>query len=121
MPLTKTDTNDPIRNIVIPNAAQRTDCQQAIRLLDFTDLGRGPGTLHVVGAARLDMQGRTAAGDANIQVQIGTKTAAAAIIANTTLATTDPANQRGVSNGAISVLNQSLDSGTIWHLTGSLP
>ena len=77
--------------------------------------------MHTVGVARLDMQGRTAAGDANLQVQIGGGSVAAAMIANSVQKATDPANQRGAANGAISVLNQSMDSGTVWNLTGSLP
>lgn len=121
MPLTRTNTGNPIRGILVPNAAQRRDCQAVIALLTFADMGRGSGTLHTSGVARLDMQGRTAAGDANLQVQIGGSTVAAALIANSVLATTDPTNQRGASNGAISVLNQSMDSGTIWNLTGTLP
>jgi hypothetical protein len=67
------------------------------------------------------MQGRTGTGDANIQVQIGNGTAAAAIITTSVLQTQDPANQRGAANGAISVLNQSLDTGTVWTLSGTLP
>jgi hypothetical protein len=67
------------------------------------------------------MQGHNAAGDANLQVQIGTRTASAALIAASVLATKDPVNQKGAANGSISVLNQSLDTGTIWNLTGTLP
>ena len=121
MPLQKTNTGNAIRGRVDPNARQRSDCQAVMAQLVFADLGRGPGTLHEVGDARLDMQGRTAAGDANLQVQIGRGTVAAAMIANSVQQTTDPQNQRGAANGAISVLNQSMDSGTVWNLTGSLP
>ena len=121
MPLIKTNTENPIRGRVVPTASQQDDCQAVIATLDFADLGRGAGTLHTVGVARLDMQGRTAAGDANLQVQIGTGTVAAAMIANSVQQTTDSANQRGASNGAVSVLNQSMGSGTVWNLTGTLP
>lgn len=121
MPLTKTNTGNAIRGRVVPNRAQSEDCHAVIALLTFADLGRGAGTLHTVGVARLDMQGRTAAGDANIQVQIGDGTVAAAMIANSAQQANDPANQRGVANASISVLNQSMDSGTVWNLTGSLP
>jgi len=121
MPLTKTNTINPIRGLVALSAQQRRDCQDVIAQLNFADLGRGAMTLHTSGCARLDMQGHNAAGDANLQVQIGTGTAAAALVAHTALLTTDPANQRGVANGAISVLNQSLDSQTIWSLTGTPP
>ncbi|KNC88418.1 hypothetical protein [Trabulsiella odontotermitis] len=121
MPLAKTDTLNPIAGVIVPNAAQRRDCQDVIAMLDFADLGRGPMTLHQSGVARLDLQGITAAGVVNIQVQIGNASVAAALIAPTVLAITDPANQRGGARGAISVLNQSLDSGTIWQLTGTLP
>jgi hypothetical protein len=91
-----------------------------IALLTFADMGRGAGTLHTVGVARLDMQGRTQTG-VNLQVQIGAGTSSAALIDDSVLATIDAANQRGASSGAISVLNQSLDSGTVWSLTGTLP
>lgn len=121
MPLTKTNTGNAIRGIAVPNAAQRRNCQAVIALLDFADLGRGAGTLHSVGDVRLDMQGYTAGGDANLQVQIGGGTVAASLIANSVLAITDPMNQNGARNGAISVLNQSMDFGTVWSLTGTLP
>jgi hypothetical protein len=120
MPLTKTNSNNPIRGILIPNAGQKSDCQDVIAKLTFADLGRGPGTLHTSGVARLDVQGVTPTA-VNLQVQIGNGSTAAALIALTVQNTTDPANQRGVAAGVISVLNQSLDSGTIWNLTGSLP
>ena len=121
MPLTKANTNNAIRGRIVPNAGQRTDCQDVIAMLSFADLGRGAGTLHVSGVARLDLQGHTAAGDVNLQIQIGGSTAAAALVAATVLQIADPTNQRGGANGAISVLNQSLDSGTVWNLTGILP
>lgn len=121
MPLTKTNSNNVIRGIIVPNAGQRRDCQDVIALLDFADMARGAGTLYTVGAARLDMQGHTAAGDANLQVQIGGGTVAAALIADSVSTITDPMNQNGARNGAISVLNQSMDSGTVWNLTGTLP
>ncbi|MBY5524414.1 hypothetical protein HFO60_26900 [Rhizobium leguminosarum] len=121
MPLTKTNTNNAIRGRIVPSCGQRNDCKAVIAQITFADLGRGAGTLHSVGVARVDMQGRTAAGDANIQVQMGGHTVAAAMIFNSVQQTTDPANQRGAANGTISVLNQSMDSGTVWNLTGTLP
>lgn len=93
MPLTKTNTNNAIRGRIIPNAGQRNDCQAVIAQVTFADLGRGAGTLHTVGVARLDMQGRTAAGDANIQVQMGGGTVATAMIFNSVQQTADPANK----------------------------
>ncbi len=121
MPLNKINTNNPIRGIVNPTRRQLQTCHTVIGQLDFADLGRGAGTLHEVDDVRLDMQGRTAAGDANIQVQIGNGTAAAALIANSVQQTQDPANQRGAARASRDVLNQSLSSQTIWNLTGSLP
>jgi hypothetical protein len=120
MPMTKTNTNNPIRGRVVPNASQRADCQAVIAQLTFADLGRGAGTLHTVGSARLDMQGNTG-GSANLQVQIGTGTVAAGLVSNTLLETPDPLNQKGVAHAAISILNQSLDTGTVWQLAGKLP
>jgi hypothetical protein len=121
MPIAKANSGNAIAGIVVPNAAQRAACQNVIAQLSFADLGRGPGTLHTVGPARLDMQGHTAAGAANLQVQIGGNTAACALVAGTVQAIHDPINQRGGANAAISALNQSLDSGTIWNVTGTLP
>ena len=121
MPLTKTDSGNRIRGVGQPTPRQRSDCHEVIAQLDFADLGRGAGTLHEFGQVRLDLQGRTGAGDVNLQVQIGRATVAAALIAHTVLGAGDEANRRGAASAAISVLNQSLDSGTIWHLAGSLP
>lgn len=121
MPIVKANSGTAIAGIIVPNAAQKTACQDVIAQLQFADLGRGPGTLHTVGVARLDMQGHTAAGVANLQVQIGGNTAACALVAGSIQAITDPTNQRGGANAAISALNQSLDSGTIWNVTGNVP
>jgi hypothetical protein len=121
MPLIKTDTHNAIRGRVVPNQAQKEDCHAVIARLNLSDLSRGSGTLHTVGSARLDMQGRTAAGDANLQVQIGGGTVAAALIAKSVQQTGDAINQIGAKNGTISVLNQSMDTGTVWTLTGALP
>lgn len=121
MPLIKTNTGYIIRGNVNLNSRQRDDCHDVIALLKFEDLGRGAGTLREKGAARLDMQGRTTEGEANIQVQIGGNTVAAVLVANTVLTIADPINKTGACNGAISVLNQSMDAGTVFKLTGTLP
>ena len=121
MPLNKTNTGNAIRGIIVPNAGQRRSCQAAINQIDFADLGRGAGTLHVSGGARLDMQGQIAGGGANLQVQIGNGTIAAALIDASVMRTMNAANRRGVANGVVSVLNQSMDSGTVWRLGGTLP
>lgn len=121
MPLTKTNTQNQIRGIIVPKAAERRDCHAVIAQIDFDDLGRGSGTLHTSGVARIDMQGRTFGGDANIQVQIGGATAAAVMVANSVLGTKDQTNQRGVSNAVISALNQSLDTCKVWEVAGELP
>ncbi len=121
MPLVKTDTQNAIRGLAHTTADLRRSCQDVINRLEFADLGRGAGTLYTSGPARLDVQGRTAEGAANLQVQIGTNTAAAALVAVGPQQTADRANQRGVVHGVVAVLNQSLDSGTIWTLTGALP
>ena len=121
MPLTKTNLDNPIRGRLVVAGQRRDDCHDVIAKLVFADLGRNAGTLHMEGAARVDMQGRNAAGDANIQVQIGANTVAAAMVANTAQAAGDLYNQRGVSNAVISALNQSMDTGTVWSVTGALP
>lgn len=120
MPLSKTNTRNPIRGRIIPVANKREDSYAVIAKLKFSDLGRGAGTLHTSGSARLDMQGHTADGD-NLQVQIGNGTVSAVLVADSVLQTKDIANQRGIQNAVISVLNLSVDTGTIWKLTGKLP
>ena len=119
MPLIKTNTHNAIRGKVVPTADKRRDCYAVIAMMKFADLGRGAGTLHTSGSARLDMQGHTADGD-NLQVQIGTGTVSAVLVADSVLKTKDSVNQRGIQNAVISILNQSVDTGTIWKLTGSL-
>lgn len=121
MTLTKTNSNNPIRGRINPNGAQKADCRAVIALLQYADMGRGAGTLRTSGVARLDLQGVTANGDVNLQVQVGGGTVAAALIAGTVLATKDQANQRGAANNAMNVLNSSMDTGMIWNLTGTLP
>jgi hypothetical protein len=121
MPIAKTNSGNAIAGAIVPNANQRSDCQAVIAQLVFADLGRGAGTLHTVGTARLDMQGHTAAGAANLQVQIGANTAACALVDATVQGIRDPINQTGGANAAISALNQSLDTRNIWTVTGTLP
>jgi hypothetical protein len=122
MSLVKTNTNQPIRDVLAnPNKKMRAECHCVIAMLTFADLQRGPGTLHTEGDVRLDMQGRISGGGVNLQIQIGGRTIAAVIVAATVQQVADPDNQRGVANAVISALNQSLDSGTIWQVSGTLP
>ena len=121
MPLNQVNTGTPIPNVLAnPNAAQHANSQAVIAQLTFANLGRGPMTLHTVGVARLDMQGHTAAGAANLQVQIGGQTIAAAVVAATALVAAG-GHQNGVAHAARAVLVQSMNTGTIWHLNGALP
>ena len=85
MPLTKTDTGNPIPGWIHLNAGQCADCQDVISMFNFADLTHGAGVLHQSGVARLDLQGRTAAGDVNLQVQIGNTSFAAVLVAPTVL------------------------------------
>jgi hypothetical protein len=120
MPIRKTrDTQ--IRGHIQPNAKQRKECQALINQIKFADLGRSAKTLYKSAGARLDMQGSTSDGGKNLQVQIGDDTAAAALLAKTVLAEKDATNQKGVANATISALQQSLDSGYVFKVTGSIP
>lgn len=121
MPLNKVNTKNPIRGLITPNASQRKDCQDVIAKFDFAGLGKKAGTLHTSGSARIDMQGYTAKGQANLQVQIGSATVAAVLVESAAWSTTNAENQKGIQNAVISVLNQSLDSSTVWELQGKLP
>jgi len=120
MPLNKNDTGNPIRGNIPLNAAQRAQCQAVIAALEYADLSLS-GTRHTVGTARLDIQNPPAGGGVNLQVQVANYTVAAVVIAATALQERDPVNRIGVVNGAISALNQSLDNGNVWELTGSIP
>ncbi len=126
MPLKK-EKGKAIRGYVKANSKQRVDCQAVINKLSFADLGRGGGsakkglTMHEKGVARLDMQGTTSDGGKNIQCQIGDSTAAAVIVSKSVLAEKDGANQRGIAKAAVSALQQSLDTGYVFNVTGSIP
>lgn len=108
------------------NGTQRSDAQAVIALLDYADLFRGAGLLRKSGTMRVDMQGVIPGTPvrSNIQVQVngvnGFSTVAHADFSRN-LDTTDPANQRGALNKVISALNQSLDHGTSYTVSGTNP
>ncbi|MEM8584264.1 MAG: hypothetical protein AAGF87_08345 [Bacteroidota bacterium] len=127
MPMTVA-ADGPIPNRFIPGAAHRNAAPALIAQLDYDDLWRGQGTLHTEGALRLDMQGSFVGPNGNrwynLQVQVngitGHSTIAQANVCET-IQTADKANQRGAAGKAISALNQSLDSGNKYKVSGTNP
>jgi hypothetical protein len=118
--------DQPIPNHFQPNQQQKAAAHEVIARLQYADLWRGAGTLHKNNLVRIDMQG-TITGDPvrhNIQAQIngvrGNSTIAHADV-SASLMTNDPSNQRGVAGKVISALNQSLDSGCSYRVTGTSP
>jgi hypothetical protein len=115
-----------VSNHFQPNQQQRTAAHEVIAQLQYADLWRGAGTLHQNNLVRVDMQGTIAGNPVrpNIQVQVngirGNSTIAHADV-SARLMTNDPANQRGVASKVISALNQSLDSGHSYTVTGTGP
>jgi muconolactone delta-isomerase len=128
MPVTITQ-GAAINNYLAPNQARKTSTQNVVAQIQYADIWRGAGTLRNNGVMRVDMQGQIAAAGGvparqNIQVQVngvaGHSTVAHADVSHS-LQTNDPINQRGVVNKVISALNQSLDSGRSYTVTGSIP
>ena len=125
MPITRTE-NGAIPNHYNPNNAQRGSCQNVIAQLQYADLWRGAGTLRDNGVIRVDMQGHIPGPPIqyNMQVQVngiqGKSTVAHAIISST-IQTADSANQRGALRSVIAALNQSLDTGNSYTVTGTSP
>jgi hypothetical protein len=78
---------------------------------------------------RIDMQGTTTATSTtpvqyNLQVQKNGMDASSTVAhanVSVSLQTTDPTNQRGVVNKVVSALNQSMDTGLSYTVTGSIP
>ncbi len=78
---------------------------------------------------RIDMQGTTTATSTtpvqhNLQVQkngLSSSSTVAHANVSVSLQTTDPINQRGVVNKVVSALNQSMDTGLSYTVTGSIP
>ncbi len=129
MPITKQNTNRPIRNTntrgtqiqaVNLTNGQRAACQNVIAQLTFADLSGRARTIHTNHPARLDLQGILANGSLNLQVQVGANSVAGALVESSSLLTQDSANQRGVARAVISALNQSLDSNTMWRVFGNV-
>lgn len=116
----------PIPNYHAPTNTQRDSSQDVIAQLDYADIWRGPGTLHDDGVMRLDMQGIIPGPPQmqNLQVQVdglqGNSTVAHANV-SVSIQTNDPINQVGAKNKVISALNQSLDSGHSYTVTGAIP
>jgi hypothetical protein len=127
MPMQVTQ-GQPIAHHLQPNNNQRTAAQAVINLLQYTDLWRGPGKLRTSPdeSMRVDMQGTIPGPPVrhNIQVQVndmhGNSTVAHADV-STSLMTSDANNQRGVLRRVISALNQSLDDGHTYTVTGTSP
>jgi hypothetical protein len=109
------------------NKTHTGDACDVIAMLEYSDIWRGSGTLHESGTMRLDMQGSYPEGSGtvyNLQVQVngvrGSSTVAHALVSDE-VQNDDPANQRGVAHKVISALNQSLDTGCTFRVTGSIP
>jgi hypothetical protein len=125
MPMTVASTG-PINNRTVPNRTQRSRAQDVIASLQYADLWRNAGTLHDNRVVRVDMQGiiNGPPRQSNIQVQLdgvqGNSTIAHANV-SWSIMTDDPANQLGALRKVISALNQSLDTGNSYSVTGTNP
>lgn len=109
-----------------PSKSDRKAAQEVINKLDYSDIWRGSGTISKNKDMRLDMQG-TIKGPPemqNLQVQINGKSGKSTVAhANvcTSLQTHDAINQKGVANKVNSALQQSLDHGQSFVVSGSIP
>lgn len=109
------------------NTKQKTDAHTAIGALEYAKIFQNnSGTISNFETMRVDMQGTFTQGGYrwhNIQVQIngisGKSTVAHANVSEQTM-TSDPVNQKGVVQKVRSALEQSLDSGKSYEVSGSI-
>ena len=105
------------------NANQERDARLAINAIDFADVWRGAGTIVNQGLVRLDVQGRTAAGEQNLQVQIngvnGNSTVAAALIAESVQDASIEAQRVYAVRKIKDALFSSMNDGHIYRVTGT--
>lgn len=120
-----------IAGYIAPNNAQHAAAKRAIEQLTYADLWGAARTIHTdppraprdQQVCRLDEQGNFNRGGfnwSNLQLQIGNGTCAHAEVSAQT-ANNDPQNQVGVMNRAVSALNQSLDNGNTYVVSGTSP
>lgn len=105
------------------NGNQERDARLVINAIDFADVWRGAGTIVNEPLARLDVQGRTAAGEQNLQVQIngvnGNSTVAAALIAESVQDASTKAQQVYAVRKIKDALFSSMNDGHIYRVTGT--
>lgn len=105
------------------NANQERDARLAINAIDFADVWRDAGTIVNQGLVRLDVQGRTAAGEQNLQVQIngvnGNSTVAAALIAESVQDASIKAQQVYAVRKIKDALFSSMNDSHIYRVTGT--
>ena len=105
------------------NANQERDARLAINAIDFADVWRGAGTIVNQGLVRLDVQGRTAAGEQNLQVQIngvnGNSTVAAALIAESVQDASIEAQRVYAVRKIKDALFSSMNDNHIYRVTGT--
>lgn len=105
-----------------PNNNQTRDATNVIAQLDFADLYRQPPFRINGNLVRLDAQGLNGAGDSNWQVQIngvnGNSTIAHAQIVAAVGNASTADRQRNVERSARNALNQSLNTGNRYDVTG---
>lgn len=123
MALKTINTQNEIRNSISLNKKLNKTCCDVIIQFEFDDLFHKQGTLHESDdrQVRLDLQGRTQNGTVNLQVQIGRHSVAAVLIAPEICTLDVPEHQGIACESVITILKQSLTTGTIWQLSGSLP
>ena len=105
------------------NANQERHARLAINAIDFADVWRGAGTIVNQGLVRLDVQGRTAAGEQNLQVQIngvnGNSTVAAALIAESVQNANIEAQRVYAVRKIKDALFSSMNDNHIYRVTGT--
>ena len=105
------------------NANQEHDARLAINAIDFADVWRGAGTIVNQGLVRVDVQGRTGAGEQNLQVQIngvnGNSTVAAALIAESVQDASIEAQRVYAVRKIKDALFSSMNDNHIYRVTGT--
>ncbi|HEU0012566.1 MAG TPA: hypothetical protein VFQ45_02745 [Longimicrobium sp.] len=70
------NASGPIKNGSLTNSKMRKEAAELIGQVDYAGIWRGAGTIAKSDTMRIDNQGKTSGGAANLQIQVGSGTIA---------------------------------------------
>lgn len=125
MPI-NTNVDGSVSGWLNPNKTMKSDLREAVALIDFGDLFRGPGTIAKYGNVRIDVQGQWSGPGggrigANIQAQVNRMSIAAIRVADTLGQAAGAVNQNAVVQAVQNALIASAGDGDWRDITGTSP